>query len=131
MALEITVNQQIRVLNGAFKFPGVQGYYGPSSQQSNQAAPGIYMPIVSAITTGQGTLVDLTGLVAINGWILFTNLDPTNYVEWGPDDGSGNLVKCGQMLPGESAGPFRGDNLKYRFKANTLACEVQPLFVIP
>lgn len=137
MSNEISIVQQIRVANGNFKFPAVnQGWWGQNNQQPNQTTPGVTLPALSAITTGQGTLLDLSALspaVAGGGWAMFYNEDITNFVTWGIDDGAGNLKKVGEMLPGEFAGPFRisRNQQKFRFLADTAACAVLPLILTP
>lgn len=60
--------------------------------------------------------------IATNGWAMFTNMDATNYVEWGFSTG----VYGGKMKPQESAGPFRvNPGATVYLKANTAACRVR------
>lgn len=125
MAQEICVTQQIQVTNGNFKFPKT----GPVTQLIDQATAGGGNPgTIQAVTTANGTLVDFSTFPGITagGWLQVTNLDPTNYVSWGPDNGAGTLELAGELLPGESAlfRMSRGQQ-KYRFQANTAICNVQ------
>lgn len=137
MSQEINVTQQIRVNNGNHIFPSLSGSYGASNQLINQLNPGGPVPgTISAVTAANGTLVDLSTFAAITatgGWIIFKNTDPTNFVTWGVDNGSGTIVKVGEMLPGEIAGPFRmsRSQQKYRFQADTLACDVDVFAFVP
>lgn len=60
--------------------------------------------------------------IATNGWVWMFNDDATNYVEWGFSTG----VYGGQMMAGESAGPFKMKSGATLFlKANTAACKVR------
>jgi len=60
--------------------------------------------------------------IATNGWAMFTNMDATNYVEWGFSTG----VYGGKMKAQESAGPFRvNPGATIYLKANTGACRVR------
>lgn len=137
MANEITLNQQIRVANGNFQFPGPSGMFGNASGLANQIALGGGQPgMIAAVIAANGTLVDLATFspaMAGGGWCVFRNADPTNFVSYGPDTGGTTLVKFGEMLPGEIAGPFRCSRsaTKYRFQADTGACDVQVFFFTP
>tara|TARA_R110000868_G_C10385497_1_gene719778 strand:+ start:31 stop:402 length:372 start_codon:yes stop_codon:yes gene_type:complete len=60
--------------------------------------------------------------IATNGWCEMTNMDATNYVEWGFSTG----VYGGRMRAYESAGPFRVNaGATLYLKANTAACRVR------
>ena len=60
--------------------------------------------------------------IATNGWAMLTNMDSTNYVEWGFSTG----VYGGKMKAQESAGPFRVNaGATLYLKANTAACRVR------
>jgi len=60
--------------------------------------------------------------IATNGWAVFTNMDTTNYVEWGFSTG----VYGGRMRAQESAGPFRVNaGATIYMRANTAACRVR------
>ena len=136
MANEITLWQGIQVANGNFQFPK----FGNTPAQVNQAtaiggAPGLIL----AVTAANGTLVDLSTLptgiwsAALGGFLCFKNIDSTNFVTWGPDNGAGTLIKQGEMLPGEIAGPFRASrgNSKIRFQADTGNCNVMIFAMAP
>lgn len=60
--------------------------------------------------------------IATNGWFVMTNMDTTNYVEWGFSTG----VYGGRMRAYESAGPFRMNaGATIYLRANTAACRVR------
>lgn len=137
MANEITLSQMLRCINGNFQFPSASGSFGNQNILANQAAIGGAQPgMISAIIAANGTLVDLNALspsMAGGGWAMFKNADPTNFVTWGPDTGGTTLVKMGEMLPGEFAGPFRISRsvTKFRFQADTGPCDVQVFVLTP
>lgn len=64
------------------------------------------------------------GDLATPGWMVMTNLDATNYVDWGPNSG-GSMVLCGRLYPGQSAQFFLHPSVTLRMKANTAACDVR------
>lgn len=132
----IFITQQLRVSNGLMQFPNLNTSLGISNAQIVQNAEGGGAPgEITAISTGQGTLVDLTTLpVAVGGgWCIFFNEDALITVSWGVDDGAGNIKIVGDMLPGEYAGPFRcsASQTKYRFKGASGSPKVQPFFFNP
>lgn len=137
MSNEITLTQQIRVVNGNFQFPGPTGNFGNSGANANQTTLGGGSPgEISAVTAANGTLVDLatfSPVMAGGGWCIFKNADPTNFVDWGPDNAGTTLIPAGRLYPGMIAGPFQGTPLKtkYRFQADTAACPVQVFFFTP
>lgn len=134
MAGTLTITQQIGVVNGNNYFPSSGSKFGKSNLTAVQAAAfiGGAPGEIIAVSTGQGTLVDLTTLpIALGGgWCIFVNEDTAITVSWGPDDGAGNIVKVGDMLPGEPAGPFRcsAAQNKYRFKAASGSPKIQAIF---
>ena len=144
MSQEITLAQSLRVVNGIFVFPGSNASLGGQNIKADQTNPGGGAPgYVAAISTGQGTLVDLSALtpaIAGGGWCVFVNNDPNaaanSYVTWGPDS-AGNIIATGEMLslksPGEIAGPFRlsRSQQKIRFKASAGTINLQVFFLVP
>jgi hypothetical protein len=123
MAGTIVTTQQIQVTNGNNVFPASGGKLGVSNASAVQAASflGGSPGEIIAISTGQGTLVDLStiSVVAGGGWAIFINEDATIPIQWGPDNGAGNIVLNGRMSPGAVAGPFETDpaQTKWRFRA--------------
>ena len=87
-------------------------------------------PTPGAVTvTTSGTTIDLGELSALGGLCRVMNIDSTNYVEYGPHDGSA-FHPMGEILPGESFVFRLSRNLLYgqsgtaethtlRFRANT------------
>lgn len=65
------------------------------------------------------------GDVGTMGWLWMKNLDPANYVTWGPKS-AGNMVAMGRLEAGEFA-MFRMDQTPavLRWAANTAAVKVQ------
>lgn len=58
------------------------------------------------------------------GWVVLRNLDPTNYVTYGPTSG-GVMVPLGRLNPGKPALLFLAAGVTLRMQANTAACRVQ------
>lgn len=115
MANEITVTQSLAVENGNHSHSDP-----PIAKQYDQTtASGTWIGAKS-IGTGE-TTVSLSDLTT-PGWCKMTNLDATNYVQWGFSTG----VYGGRLEAGESA-LFRLDpGLASIFcLANTAACDVE------
>jgi hypothetical protein len=75
MANEITLQIGLNCTNGEFTFPRIG-----SSNQINQTTIGGGGPgVITAVTTGDGTTVNLSGMTN-PGWAYFKNLDTTNFV---------------------------------------------------
>ena len=99
MANEIRVNADLQCENGNFQpRMRVQNLY--ITQTTLGGTTG-----VQAIGTAAHEAIDL-GDVGTVGLVMFRNLDATNFVQIGIDDG-GAFVPIHELLPGESAGPFR------------------------
>lgn len=80
---------------------------------------------VIAQTISQGTAeadVDLSALTAL-GLIYIRNLDPTNFVEYGPKSG-GSMIALGKLKPGEAALLRLMTGITLRMKADTATCKV-------
>ena len=134
MAGTIVTTQQIQVTNGNNVFPTAGGKLGVSNASAVQAASflGASPGEIIAVSTGQGTLVNLA-LISIatgGGWAIFINEDPVIGVQWGPDDGGGNIVLNGKMSPGAVAGPFETDpaQTKWRFRGASGSPKVLAFF---
>ena len=78
-----------------------------------------YTKVVQNIGTVDETLA--LGDVSTIGFVIFKNLDGTNYVQIGAD-GSSYPVK---LNAGETAGPFRWNGAAIHAKANTAACDLE------
>ena len=76
------------------------------------------------ITTSE-VAINLGGIASL-GWMMFKNLDATNYIEI--KTGTGGTV-IGKMLAGESYGPVRcGSGITAPFaQANTASCDMEVL----
>ena len=115
MANEITVNQSLRCDNGNFSFRREVGFTNFDQTTAGGGNPG---------TVNIGTSVESVtfGDVTTPGWAMLTNLDATNFVQWGFSSG----VYGGRMEAGETAGPFRLDpgQSSIFLLANTAACNV-------
>jgi hypothetical protein len=117
MANEINLACSLRVANGSFQFA-----FTPASLQVAQSNPGrggLSQTIPTSDTLIQG-LTDLT----CNGFAVLRNLDPTNFVLWGPDNGSGAIVVLGKLLPGEYAVARIAPTVVLRAKADTAAVKL-------
>lgn len=79
-----------------------------------------YSPVVSVGTSEEDMLL---GDIAANGWIFLQNLDPTNYVKWGPKI-AGAMVEFGRIKPGETQAFRLEPGATLRWKADTAACKV-------
>lgn len=99
MANEIKVVASLQCDNGNFKLPKAGG----AQVNITQAAPGGGVPgLVIATNAAQGVAVSVTG-VSTEGWVRMENVDDTAIIDWGVDDGGGNLIEVGKMEPGEPA----------------------------
>ena len=98
MANEITFNPSFLIANGSLRET-----FTPGSLLITQTTIGVGGHAQS-IGTDAAENLDV-GDVATNGYCILRNLDATNYVNWGPDDGgsSGAMVTCGKLKPGEVA----------------------------
>lgn len=99
MANEIKVTASLECLKGGFKFPKA----GAAQVNIDQATAGGGVPgLVVATNAAQGVTVSTTGITT-EGWVRMENVDDTAIIDWGVDDGGGNLIEVGKMEPGEPA----------------------------
>ncbi|MBU0599063.1 hypothetical protein KKF61_08840 [Patescibacteria group bacterium] len=96
MADEIRLSYSLHVVNGFFSL-------GPQSVslQIDQAAIG-RAGHAQSIGFAAAEIVDF-GDIATNGYLVMRNLDDTNYVTWGPDNGVAGIQVMGKLKPGEVA----------------------------
>lgn len=118
MANEITVVARVTVANGNFR-----GKFEPPTKLISQVAQGGHAPIVSVGTSEE----DLSlGDIVAPGLVCLLNLDPTNFVKYGPKTGAGAMQELGRLINGEPAilrlGP---SGVTLRWVADTAACKVQ------
>lgn len=80
------------------------------------------------ITTSE-VAINLGGLASI-GWVMFKNLDSTNYIEIKTGT-AGTII--GKMLAGETYGPVRiGSGITAPFAiANTASCDMEIMMCAP
>jgi hypothetical protein len=95
MANEITIQANLSCTNGGFSFATREG-----SVRVNQSVNGGGGPGVLTITTSDTALS--LGTYSAKGYCFIKNLDPTNYVEFGPESG-GAIVKMIRLNAGEYA----------------------------
>jgi hypothetical protein len=89
--------------------------------QMDQTGAGVYQQTLSIGTSAEDVAF---GDVA-PGLVILTNLDPTNYVDFGMSDG-GTLKTLGRLYPAEGwpAMFMLSPGQTLRMQANTLACNV-------
>lgn len=117
MADEITITSNMELSNGAV-------VYQPQTQQftADQSTAEI---IINVQTIGTSAEAVELGDIATPGWARFHNLDPTNFVQVGVDDGGG-FVPFMKVLPGEIQGPVRIDPTHtLQAKADTGSCKLK------
>lgn len=119
MANEITITGSLKVSNG--------GYVDttPSLRiQDDQSTLGGHSAVVS-VGTSEETVP--TGDVTSEGWLAITNLDATNYVEYGPD--STGMVALGRLEPGHTHILKLKAGVTVKWQANTAAVKVKMLLL--
>jgi len=117
MANEINISLGVQVTNGFFKYQ-----FQPGQIQIDQAAPG-RGGHVQEIGTDEET-IDF-GDVETEGYWILRNLDPTNYVEYGPQIGTGSAELCCKLKAGEPAFLRVKPGSVWRAKADTAALLLQ------
>lgn len=118
MADEFNISFRLNLSNGA------QFDRNEWSGQVDQSAIGRGGHVQSVGTSEEA--LDF-GDVGTEGYCSLQNLDPTNYVEWGPDSGgsAGSMVPVGRLNPGEPPAFFRlKSGVTVKAQANTAACLV-------
>lgn len=117
MSREISVSSWMKLDNGTLKVPKLGGAIYRFDQSLKEQ-----ISAVIDVTTG-GVTVTTTGLTT-PGWAQITNLDPTNYVEYGPYVSS-TLHVFGELGPGETHQFKLSATNPTRLKAHTATCKVQ------
>ncbi len=123
MANEISVTPNLRLANG-----NLTDTFQPGALSFNQNVPGLFKDLI-ALTAGSDTnLSTLIGATMLTtyGWAYFWNTDGTNYVQLGPDNGSGAIAPfCRMAKKGEPAHAFRLEpGITIRAKAHTGNCSI-------
>ena len=114
MANEITLTQRLQLANGALLDDN-----NPGRVQITQTTKTLYKAVVTIGTTEESvTYAELT----TPGVCYLTNLDTTNYVQWGV----ATTVYTGRLKASDIPACFRLDNAATTLylKANTAACKV-------
>ena len=121
MSNEITVTSRLRCVNG-----NLTEDRNPGQLSFDQAALGAHGP-THVIGTSEEDIA--SGDIATLGWLYMRNLDPANYVTWGPKTGGGDLLPIGRLKAGETALLRLEPGVTLRMQANTAPCKVQFLFL--
>lgn len=120
MANEITISAKLAVSNGNLSDNLTV------NQRVDQAAALAHNPVIDVGTSEE---VIGTGDIGTLGWVIFRNLDATNYVDIGPESG-GSMVAMIRAEAGEVAGPFRlKPGITLRAQANTAAVKLAMLLL--
>lgn len=121
MSGEITVNISGQIALGTAPY-NISGEIFPAGQVSFDASVTLSDKIIKSIPTSD---TDLTALLPntdnIEGLMYIKNLDPTNYVKWGPTSG-GAIVPASRIRPGKIAIIPLEPGIAQRIQANTAAC---------
>jgi len=120
MANEITSNCSLFVRNGH-----LNSSLAPGQKSITQAAIGGPTPGMVVVGTSVET-IDFAELTAL-GVIQITNIDPTNYVDFGPEDAEsyyGGYLPCVRIRAGETWQFRLVAGVTYCAKANSAACKV-------
>jgi len=116
MANEITVTTRVSISNGNFKQK-----FDPGTVQIDQAAIGGHSPVV---IVGHAAEEDLAlGDLSTPGLVALRNLDATNFVKYGPKDGT--MVEFSRIKAGETAVFRLGSSVTLRWQADTADVKVQ------
>ena len=99
MADEFKIIQTIQCVNGNFRFPDFDGRRRKFDQTTQGGGVPGTINVPHSGTAAEGTLIDLSALTTAN-WTLFQNVDPTNYIELGVQDGGGTFIPFSRLQPG-------------------------------
>ncbi len=116
MANELTINLLAEIINVNLKHT-----INPGTIQVDQTTIGARAPVVTVNSSAEEDLT--VGDIGTLGYLFMRNLDPTNYVTWGPKDTTMKAV--GRMEAGEMAMLRLEPGITLRWQANTAAVKVQ------
>lgn len=122
MANEIRVGASLECNNGNFILPKVGG----NTQNVTQNTLGGGVPGMVSIGTSEEDIV--TTDISTLGWCFIKNLDPTNFIKYGPKSG-GSMIEFGKLKAGEAAVFRLMTGITIRAVADTAACKVQILIL--
>ncbi len=115
MADEISVTTQVRLNNGNLTDDFAE------TVSHDQTTARMLCSVLDVGTTEETIAL---GDIAAPQLIFLTNLDATNYVEFGVD--SSGFKPVGRVQPGKSVGPIpAAASVTYQLKANAAACDVK------
>ena len=118
------------LINASLVYEDAEGVTASISNVDDTITVTTKKPVTNrqTITTSE-VAINLGGLASI-GWVMFKNLDTTNYIEIKTATG-GTII--GKMLAGESYGPVRmGSGVTAPFAiANTASCEMEIMMCAP
>jgi hypothetical protein len=120
MSGEIKVTQNVTVEKGGLKWS--KNYGQRSIDMDGDGQRGGHVQEIGT----SAEIIDV-GEVWDQGWLLMENLDPTNYVDWGPYDGgsAGTLVIMGRMYYGDPPVSLRlSPSVTFGAIAHTAACKL-------
>lgn len=118
MANEIQSTCSLRVTNGSLKSNLTPGTINITQAVAKGPTPG---------TVNVGTSAEVISFAELTtlGVIQITNLDGTNYIEFGPDDGASDIQPAIRIEAGECWQFRLVPGVTYYAKADTAACNVQ------
>lgn len=118
MANEIQSTCSLRVTNGSLKSNLMPGTVNIAQAIAKGPTPG---------TVNVGTSAEVISFAELTtlGVIQITNLDGTNYIEFGPDDGASDIQPAIRIEAGECWQFRLVPGVTYYAKADTAACNVQ------
>jgi hypothetical protein len=116
MANELQISLGITYANG-----GLADNKAPATQKISQAAQELFAPVVSC--PAADTVVTVAGITTL-GWLYMKNLDPTNFVTYGPTVAAA-IAPAGRLMPGEEVIFRLEPGIVLRTRANVAACKVQ------
>ena len=113
---DIKITAGITYVNG-----GLADTVAQETTNITQAAQEFYAQTVSV---GSGAEEDLTLTdITTNGFVYLKNLDPTNYVKYGPKSG-GVMIEFGRLKAGERTVLRLASGVTWRWIADTAAVKV-------
>lgn len=115
MANEIKINFGVTYANGA-----LSDAVAPYTANVNQTTQQFHGTVVSVGTSEEDLAI---GDIATLGYLYLKNIDPTNYVQYGPKSGA-SMVAFGRLKAGESAMLRLEPGITLRWIANTAAVKV-------
>lgn len=114
MAGELRFNATLQVVNGQINTKLSK------DKRSDQTTPGAWSGVQNIGTSEE--VLSLSGVTSARA-IQLINLDPDNYVDWGPVSG-GAMVPLGRLYPGEPSMVTLKPGIAIRMQAHTAACDV-------